>query len=264
MPFLFDGPSHVQMHEVFDSGSKAKICSCPSKQASKHCLNSGHRISKCTYNQGKPCGINNCVRYNHPLLHVNPKIAVFYEDRDSDCSDLPDLSEINFEEMECNSNSDKVQTFHVDVSHMARASAVSLQTLVCDVKAGGKSQRIIVLLDSGSNSTLIDQALASKLRAKVVQGPVTRKVNYVDRQVEVESSLVSFVLTDVDGSHSQVLEAWTVKDLAKKSFIIDWSEQKRKFEHRPICSTTKTCQNRCFDWHRQSCTNAGVKGCFFC
>ncbi len=142
-----------------------------------HCLNAGHRISKCTYNQGQPCGIKNCVRYHHPLLHVNPKIAVFHEDRDSDCSDLPDLNEINFEEMDSNSDSDEVETFHVDVSHVARAGAVSLQTLVGDVKAGGKSQRIIVLLDSGSNSTLIDQALASKLKAKVVQGPVTRKVN---------------------------------------------------------------------------------------
>ncbi len=87
------------------------------------------------------------------------------------------------------------------------------------------------MLDSRSNSRLIDQALASKLKAKVVQGPVTRKVNYVDRQVEVESSLVSFVLTDINSRHSQVLEAWTVKDLVKRSGIIDWSKQKRKFEH---------------------------------
>jgi len=62
-----------------------------------HCLNSGHRISKCTYNQGKPCGIKNCVRYHHPLLHINPKVAVFYKDRDSYCNELPDLSEINFD-----------------------------------------------------------------------------------------------------------------------------------------------------------------------
>ena len=52
-------------------------------------------------------------------------------------------------------------------------------------------------LDSGSKSTLIDQALASKLKAKIVQGPVTRKVNYLDRQVQVESSVVSLVLSDV-------------------------------------------------------------------
>ncbi len=30
-----------------------------------------------------------------------------------------------------NSDSDEVETFHVDVSHVARAGAVSLQTLVC-------------------------------------------------------------------------------------------------------------------------------------
>ncbi len=77
------------------------------------------------------------------------------------------------------------------------------------------------MLDSGSNSTLIDQALASKLKAKVAQGPVTRKVNYVDRQVQVESSLFSFVLADVDGRHSQVLEAWVVKDLVKRSGVVD-------------------------------------------
>jgi len=45
-----------------------------------HCLNSGYRISKCTYNQGKPCGIKNCVRYHYPLLHINPKVTVLYED----------------------------------------------------------------------------------------------------------------------------------------------------------------------------------------
>jgi hypothetical protein len=73
-------------------------------------------------------------------LHINPKVAVFYEDRDSDCSDLPDLREINFEEMDSNSDSDEVETFHMDVSHVARAGAVSLQTLVCDVKAEGNSQ----------------------------------------------------------------------------------------------------------------------------
>jgi len=80
------------------------------------------------------------------------------------------------------------------------------------------------LLDSGSNSTLIDQTLASKLKAKVVQGPVTRKVNYIHRQVQVESCLVSFVLADIDGRHSQVPEAWMVKDLVKRSGFVDCSK----------------------------------------
>ena len=75
---------------------------------------------------------------------------------------------------------------------MARDGAISLQTLVCNIKTESGTRQVVVLLDSGSNSSLIDQALASKIKAKVVDGPIVRKVNYVDRQVEVKSDLVSF------------------------------------------------------------------------
>ncbi len=63
-------------------------------------------------------------------------------------------------------------------------------------KVGDKARIVVVLLDSGSYSTLIDQAMADRLKAKVGQGPISRKVNYVDRQVEVKSSLVSFDLAN--------------------------------------------------------------------
>ncbi len=59
-------------------------------------------------------------------------------------------------------------------------------------KVGDKVRRVVVLLDSGSYSTLIDQALEDRLKAKVGQGPISRKVNYV----EVKSSLVSFNLAN--------------------------------------------------------------------
>jgi len=65
---------------------------------------------------------------------------------------------------------------------------------------------VIVLLDFGSNFTLIDQALASKLKAKIVEGPIVRKVNYVDRQVEVESNLVSFDLVNPDNNYSKTVQ----------------------------------------------------------
>ncbi len=143
------------MQEIFDSGSKEEIFCCSGKQVELSVPEFRTSHLKCTYIQGKTCGIKNCVRYRHPRLRINPKTSVLYEDRDSDCSDLPDLNEINFEEFKSNSDSE-VETFHVDVYQVARDGAVGLQTLVCDVKAGCKSQRIIVLLDSGSNSTLID------------------------------------------------------------------------------------------------------------
>jgi len=73
---------------------------------------------------------------------------------------------------------------------VARDGVISLQILVCDFKV------VAALLNSCSNSILINQALASKLKAKIVASPKSRKVNYIDRQVEVKSSLVSFELAN--------------------------------------------------------------------
>jgi hypothetical protein len=79
---------------------------------------------------------------------------------------------------------------------VARDGVISLQILVCDFKVGAKTKVVAALLNSCSNSILINQALASKLKAKIVASPKSRKVNYIDRQVEVKSSLVSFELAN--------------------------------------------------------------------
>ncbi len=97
---------------------------------------------------------------------------------------------------------------------MTRDGAFSLQTLVCDIKTESGTKEVVVLLDSGSKSSLIDQDLVSKLKAEVRDGPIVRKVNYVDRQVEVKSDLVSFQLVNIDTNYSGAVLAWTVKDLA--------------------------------------------------
>jgi hypothetical protein len=122
------------------------------------------------------------------------------------------------------------ETFHTDVFGVARDGAISLQTLVCDIRTQTGTKQVVVLLDSGSNSTLIDQALASKLKAEVVDGPIVRKVNYVDRQVEVKSDLVSFELVNPSNKYSRTVLAWTVENLAKRSNIVDWSVARKKFE----------------------------------
>jgi hypothetical protein len=93
------------------------------------------------------------------------------------------------------------------------------------------TRQVVVLLDSGSNSSLIHQELASKLKAEVRDGPIVRKVNYVDRQVKVKSDLVSFQLVNPDTNYSRSVLAWTVNDLAKRSNVVDWSRSRKKFEH---------------------------------
>jgi hypothetical protein len=123
------------------------------------------------------------------------------------------------------------ETFRTDVLGVARDGAISLQTLVCDIRTESGAKQVVVLLDSGSNSPLIDQALVSKLKAKVIDGPIVRKVNYVDRQVEVKSDLVSFELVNPNNKFSRTVLAWTGGNLAKQSNVVDWSVARKKFEH---------------------------------
>jgi hypothetical protein len=112
---------------------------------------------------------------------------------------------------------------------VARDGAISLQTLVGDIKTESGTKQVVVLLDS--NSSLIDQDLVSKLKAEVRTGPIVRKVNYVDRQVEVKSDLVSLQLVNPNTNYSRAVFAWTVKDLAKRSNVVDWPRSRKKFEH---------------------------------
>ena len=82
-----------------------------------------------------------------------------------------------------------------------------------------------------SKSSLIYHALASKIKAKVVNGPIVGKVNYVDRQVEMKSYVFSFELVNTNNKFTRSVLAWTVKNLAKKSNVVDWSVARKKFEH---------------------------------
>ena len=107
------------------------------------------------------------------------------------------------------------EAFHTDAFGVARDGAISIQNLLCDIKSEIRTKHVVVLLDSGSNSSLIDKDLASKIKAKVRDGPIVRKVNYVFTQVEVMSDLVSFQLVKPNTNYSRAVLAWTVKDLER-------------------------------------------------
>ena len=75
---------------------------------------------------------------------------------------LPDLIQINFDEMESGikdsgKSYDQPKAFHTNVFGVARDGALSLLTLVCDIKVVVETRQVVVLLDSGSNSTLIER-----------------------------------------------------------------------------------------------------------
>jgi hypothetical protein len=57
---------------------KQKFAVVQANRLCYHFLSARHCISKCTYNQGKPCSLKCCVRYHHQLLHINPKKSDFF------------------------------------------------------------------------------------------------------------------------------------------------------------------------------------------
>jgi hypothetical protein len=186
------------------SGDRFKLCF--------HCLSSGHRVSSCKFLPKLLCRVKGCTIFHHKRLHPSTKSTVFYEDRDRDCSTPLDLDQINFDNLKSGSEdsgkgAEQSETFHADVLGVARDGGISLQILVCDIKTESGTKQVVVLLDSGSNSSLIDQDLASKLKTKAMDGPIVRKVNYVDRQVEVRSELVSFRLVNLNNNYSTTVLA---------------------------------------------------------
>jgi len=98
-----------------------------------HCLGSGHRVSSCKSKPGLLCGIKCCKRFHHRLLYPSTKSTVFFEEINSDCSTLPDLDQINFDDLESGSEesgkgAEQSEAFHTDVFGVARDGAISLQT----------------------------------------------------------------------------------------------------------------------------------------
>jgi hypothetical protein len=60
----------------------------------------------------------------------------------------------------------------------------------------------------------------------------------MDRTVKVEGPqyLVEAQISSVDSDYIRTIEAWTVKGLASKCGIVDWSVDKQKFPHLQRCS----------------------------
>jgi hypothetical protein len=137
---------------------------------------------------------------------------------------------------------DQPKAFHTNVFCVASDGALSLLTLVCNIKVVVEPRQVVVLLDYSSNYTLIDQAMASKMKAKIVDGPSVRKIIFVIRQVKVKSNPVFFELANPGNNYSKPVFTWTVKNMAKKNDIVEDKkkiELLRDFNFIPLPTTAK-------------------------
>ena len=190
-------------------------------QSCFHCLKRGHSSNQCNYEKGKNCGVDGCSRYEHPLLHSDKSVGgVAIGDW---CDEFHGYLTWTEDDSSCLTGA----------FHLARAGAISLQTVVCRIGArnGRPGFSTVAMLDSGSNTTCIDEDFAKKLKLPVRRGPVERTINLLDCKTKFMSYLVDVQLTSADGLLSQTITAWTVKELTKNTGVVDWSVEKHKFPH---------------------------------
>jgi len=215
-------------HDLFACGKFKKLTArqrfaiVRNTKSCYHCLKRGHPSNSCNYEKGKLCGIDGCQRYEHPLLHADKSVGnVAIGDW---CDEFH--GHLTW--------TDEEASFSYTISmHLARSGAISLQTVVCKIGArnGRPGYSTVAMLDSGSNTTCIDEELAKKLKLQVRCGPVDRTIHLLDCKTKIKSYLVEVQLTSSDGLVSLTITAWTVKDLTKNTGVVDWSVEKKNFPH---------------------------------
>ena len=186
-----------------------------------HCLGSGHLARDCDFYKDRKCGIDGCLGYHHRQLHPDRKTSFYcYEE------EFPE--EIDPEEL---INGSSFHTTHHETHKSSNGTYCSIRTVPVFIKCGKRKKRIIVALDACCNNTSINPNLMEELGLKILQKNVTRKVDVLERTIEMVSDFVQFNLSPLDESNSYPVTAWTVKDLVKQTPVVDWHEEAKKFDH---------------------------------
>ena len=131
------------------------------------------------------------------------------------------------------------------IYHVAEKGAISLQTIVCNIASKGANYRTVGLIDTGSTITCIDEDFARKLKLPFLLTREGRELNLLDRtiQLEGEQHLVDMQLTSIDNLTHTTIQAWTVKNMAARTAVVDWSERKKDFPHLQKINFPKLPEN---------------------
>ena len=107
-----------------------------------------------------------------------------------------------------------------------------IYSVVCYIKYGVNAiQKILAVLDTGSNCTMIDKEFAQHLKLEPLGMPYTKSVSYVDRQVEYETTMVKVELVGQDTQFTYRLAAETVENFQQHCHLTNWSKEKEKFSY---------------------------------
>ena len=190
-----------------------------------HCLNGIHRVKECTNNTTLLCGENGCERYHHKLLHKTDKV-----------NKIVKMAKFNITNSETDSD--------LTCVYKSESGNANMQTFVAQLSGTIGQDKIVCMLDSGSNTTCIDEELANELDAMPLTRLKNRSVKYLDRVVKVLTRCVRVTLTNLDNTECIIIDAWTIPKLSEGTRAVDWSNEKSHYDHLKDINFPKLPDNK--------------------
>jgi hypothetical protein len=191
-----------------------------------HCLAGIHYTRDCKTDEGQKCGIGGCERYHHKALHRDPNSSFFIGYQIEEEIEPPTPTPEELEEV------NNISSFKI-----AHNGAFSIQTLICNVlsrkEKRGRDIKSVVLIDSGSSMTCIDEDFAMELNLPIIGRRSGTTLHMLERVVDLPGDQlhVELQISSVDQNCTKNITAWTIKNLAKDTSVVDWAERKKQFPY---------------------------------
>lgn len=174
-----------------------------------HCLAPGHSSTNCKFRKGK-CGVDGCQSLHHRLLHW-PCLSVPIES----CVKKP------------------TPVVHRSVTIMDLNSDVSGLMCFVNLTNGCVMKRVVTLLSTGTDHTVIDDDLVKELNLPILQTGIKRVLYNATSQSEMTTNLVAFELSPLGGSSAKKhpIQAFTQKSIFKGLRVPNWENTAKKYPH---------------------------------
>jgi hypothetical protein len=196
-----------------------------------HCLLPGHRIRDCKFRPDLVCGREGCKRKHHYLVHNHSDTGL--------CSIeafLADMELIN----EPDADTEVQDSFSASALHTEDTGRVvlpleeeyiAIKTVTLEIRCGDSKKRVLAALDSCSNNTNIDAALAEEMGLPVLRANIPREMHFLERTAHITSNFVKFVLAPMGSDATFEVSGFTVKDLMCGSLVVDWNQAAVAYPH---------------------------------
>ena len=165
-----------------------------------------HFFAHCTVKPTEKCGVNNCEKLHHKVLHnktFHAEEILLQCQSGEECNLLTEIY----------ANYDNFNEIKKDYA---------IKSMTCFLLVDGEKIPVNVIIDSGSNTSNIDEKLVKQLNIKASTPDFTRRVKYVSTHVQFTSAGYDLQFTSQDGQNSQFVRAYRVKNF--KSHVPNWSE----------------------------------------